>query len=167
MIVIALLCTLSFHGAAQADWGFTRWGMTLRDIRQAAPIKVSVTRHDERILKRISRESSILAYAKEFDWHGQRLEVRFGFDAHARLNAVFLVTRGDHFTPLEDALTRALGIPRSRTEIPLPCRVWFDAERGDFIRLRRIEETIVEQRPTLGRAAEACLDPALPTLASP
>jgi hypothetical protein len=143
---------------ARADWEFTKWGMTLRDVRKAAPVPVKVSQPAERVLKRIARDSSVLAYTPDFAWQGEQFELRFGFDAHARLNAVFLVADARRFAPLEAALIETLGDAASRAETPAPCRSWVDAADGDHVRLRNIGVTLLERAPRSDVATGRCLN---------
>jgi hypothetical protein len=157
-----LLCILSAAGEVRADWEFTRWGMTPKEVRYASPVKVSAARQDDRVLKRISRESSILAFVEAYDWRGHTVEVRFGFDAYARLNGIFLLEGGSSFAYLDATLSELYGEPLSHTRTPLPCRLWVDRESGDVIRLRRIRAAILEQVPATRRATLRCLGPEHP-----
>lgn len=140
-------CVLASAVPARADWEFTRWGMSVAELRKAAPVPVSLARMDERVFKRILRESSILAYIPRFNWLGHRFELRFGFDRTAKLNRIFLVAPDDRFRELADVLTRIHGEPLSEAEAPLPCRLWRDEVQDDYVRLRWTGVTIVEQIP--------------------
>lgn len=152
-----LLCVGMPVGPAKAGWDFTSWGMSPTEVREASPVKVSLSRQGERVLKRVTRQSSVLAYLDGYDWHGQRFEVRFGFDAHARLNAVFLLTGATRFAALEAVLAGAHGEPLARAEAPVPCRIWIDRSQGDYVRLSRLGASILERAPVAGNADMRCI----------
>jgi hypothetical protein len=130
--------------------------MSVEELREAAPMRVSLTRSDERLFKRITRESSVLAYVQRYTWKGYSFELRFGFDRHARLNSVFLVADGDRFEALDTALAEIYGEPIAKASSPLPCRLWLDQARADYIRLRRNNATIIEQTSMRVEPAMGC-----------
>lgn len=158
IVAVAALCAL-ISGPVHADWEFTRWTMKLKQIRDATSSEVSSTRHDERFLKRVARGSSVLAFIPRYEWRGHPAEVRFGFDTHARLNGVFLVLDKDRFASVEATLLAAYGAPRLTAEKPLPCRLWLDELQRDYVRLRRLEQTIVDHVPAGVGRAPSCLGP--------
>lgn len=127
--------------------------MSVSELRQAAPVRINPTRHDERLFKRIARESSVLAYVPRFNWLGHSFELRFGFGRDARLNRIFLVAPDNRFQELAAALTAIHGAPLAQADAPLPCRVWRDAAQGDHVRLRWTGVTVFEQAPAAEAAA--------------
>lgn len=150
--LVGLCGLLACAGVAQADWKFAKWGMSVDELRKAAPVRVARARNDERLFKRVTRQSSVLAYVSSYDWQERTFEVRFGFDRYARLNAVFLVTDENRFEELATALAATYGEPFSQASSPAPCRLWLDRAQADYVRLRRAGATIVEQWPA--RAGE-------------
>lgn len=155
-LAIASLCVLAFTDAAWAGWEYTEWGMSVKKVLEVSGVEARRVGHEAMVLKRVSPGSNILAYTKDYSWHGHRFEVRFGFDGYAKLNKVFLLEGEDHFDALDEVLTGAYGEPVSRAASPLPCRLWIDQTRGDHVRLRRVGSTIVEHMPADGHPAMHC-----------
>jgi hypothetical protein len=143
-LLIGLCGALACSGIADASWEFTKWGMSVDEVRDAAPMRVSRVRNDDRLYKRIAKESSVLAYANRYQWYGYVVELRFGFDRYAKLNRVYLVTTGDRFDAIAGTLTGIFGQPVSESRSPVPCRLWRDPARADSIRLRLTGSAIVE-----------------------
>lgn len=158
-LAIALVGVLAPHDAARAGWEATEWGMSVRKVVEvlkesgAAPRRMG---YDAMVLKRMSTASNVLVLVRDYGWHGHRFEARFGFDSHGELNRVSLLAAEDRFAALEQMMAASYGEPISRAESPLPCRLWIDRARGDYVRLRHAGSIALERMPAAGHALMRC-----------
>lgn len=144
--VFAILAFFALSSSAYADWGFTKWGMTLEQVVQASEGRV--TRYPS---SQVDGESTFVGLTTLARLNGYSVagfnfpKVNFSFDGSKRLASVELSTGNNQFSALNRALRSNFGVPVSEKGGMLPTAIWNDRSKGNSIRLLGFGVTTVIQ----------------------
>jgi hypothetical protein len=125
--------------SVQADWEFTRWGMTVTEVERASRFSAIRTGLGYGCMMQMQGPYTFLGV--RFDL------VRFCFDDDTLLESVDLLVKASAYDALDKTLRRAYGPsqpPRGVDDKPGPS--WTDLEHDNRIDLFRAEGTILTYR---------------------
>lgn len=104
---LTLLVATAVATPAQADWQWSRWGMTIEQLRAAAPYPLMPFSMPD-----IDRDDSVSRIGGSHAVSGRRFAVVFRFSSADALNAVLLMPNDNSLCPtLISELTNANGQP--------------------------------------------------------
>lgn len=137
MRIAAIIVACAFATPAQADWQYTRWGMTLPELQAASPAGLVV-----RDLPRHSTPQSTIRASSTYEASGMRFTARFGFDQRSRLNRVSLtLSDASQCSALRESLRSVYGWPDVRNQTrAFNLDRWRDVRGGQMITLLSIGE---------------------------
>jgi hypothetical protein len=120
---------------AQADWEFTRWGMTVNEVERASRYSA---------IKNGQGYGCMLEIHDPYTFLGVRFSlVQFCFDDDTLLESVNLLANLNAYSVIERNFRRIYGHPQMQTDLDKLRSSWTDKEHGNRIDLSRTEKTVV------------------------